>query len=154
MTDGLATSFAAAEDSPGLLLWQVTNSWQAAQRAALKPLGLTHVQFVLLAAVTWWTEPSRAAPDGLTQQELAGHARTDPMMTSQVLRALEGLGLVTRRPHPTDGRARTLAVTPAGRALADRAVVLVEACDREFFATLGADRHPFTGMLGRLAAQP
>ena len=42
-----------ADDSPGFLLWQVTNKWQAAQRAALKPFGLTHVQFVLLASLTW-----------------------------------------------------------------------------------------------------
>ena len=48
---GLATEYEAAEDSPGLLLWQVTNRWQSAQRAALKPLGLTHVQFVLLASL-------------------------------------------------------------------------------------------------------
>ncbi len=46
----LRTRFASADQSPGLLLWQVTNRWQAAQRAALAPLGLTHVQFVLLAS--------------------------------------------------------------------------------------------------------
>ena len=49
----LATGFSTPEESTGLLLWQVTNGWQAAQRAALKPFGLTHVQFVLLAALTW-----------------------------------------------------------------------------------------------------
>ena len=30
------------------------------------------------------------------------------MMTSQVLRALEGRALVERHPHPQDGRARAL----------------------------------------------
>jgi hypothetical protein len=35
VTRSLGTEFTAAEDSPGLLLWQVTNRWQAAQRAAL-----------------------------------------------------------------------------------------------------------------------
>jgi DNA-binding MarR family transcriptional regulator len=57
--------------------------------AVLKEHDLTHVQFVLLANV-WWLG------DGPTQRRLAEHAGTDPMMTSQVLRTLEGKGLVTR----------------------------------------------------------
>jgi len=49
----LDTRFGAASESTGLLLWQVGNRWQAEQRSTLKPFGLTHVQFVLLAALTW-----------------------------------------------------------------------------------------------------
>ena len=141
----LATQFSAAEDSPGLLLWQVTNRWQAAQRAALREHGLTHVQFVLLASLAWL-----AAGGPVTQRQLADHAATDPMMTSQVVRALEELGLLTRLPHPDDKRARALAVTPAGRALADQAVVAVEACDAAFFAPLGGQAAAFTQALATL----
>jgi DNA-binding MarR family transcriptional regulator len=129
--DRLATRHDSAQESPGFLLWQVTNRWQAAQRAALGPLGLTHVQFVLLASLAW------LEGDGpVTQRRLADHAATDPMMTSQVLRALERRGLLERTAHPGDGRARALATTAAGRALANRAVVVVEACDDDFFAPL------------------
>ena len=141
----LATGFESDEDSTGLLLWRVTNSWQAAQRLALKPFELTHVQFVLLAALTWLDAP-------VTQRELADYAHTDPMMTSQVLRVLERGGLVERRPHPADGRAKLLATTAAGRELANRAVVAVEACDARFFASLGADRAAFTSALATLSA--
>lgn len=141
----LATSFTSTDDSTGLLLWQVTNRWQAAQRAALKPYGLTHVQFVLLASLTWL-----AADGPVTQRQLAGHAATDPMMTSQVLRALEQRNLVERLPHPSDGRARALAATTGGRALANQAIVVVEACDAAFFAALGKDAAAFTFALGRL----
>jgi DNA-binding MarR family transcriptional regulator len=141
----LATQFTAAEDSPGLLLWQVTNRWQAAQRAALKEHGLTHVQFVLLASLTWL-----AADGPVTQRQLADHAATDPMMTSQVVRALEDRGLITRLPHPEDKRARALGVTPAGRALADRAVVSAEACDAAFFAPLSDQAPAFTQALATL----
>ena len=140
----LNTEFSDADESTGLALWRVTNRWQAAQRAALQPFDLTHVQFVLLASLTWL---DAEAP---TQSELAAHAGTDPMMTSQVLRALEAKSLVERRPHPTDGRARLLAATVAGKALANRAVVAVEACDTEFFGPL-ADHPRFTKELGRLA---
>lgn len=140
----LQTQFTNADDSTGLVLWRVTNAWQAAQRRTLKPFGLTHVQFVLLASAAWFPEPP-------TQQELAQHARTDPMMTSQVLRTLEEKGLIHRLPHPHDGRARTLTVTEQGQLLADQAVVAVEACDQEFFAALGRDQPRFTAMLQQLA---
>jgi DNA-binding MarR family transcriptional regulator len=142
----LRSEFDAAIDSPGLLLWQVTNSWQAAQRAALQPFDLTHVQFVLLASLTWLRSE---AP--VTQRDLAAHAHTDPMMTSQVLRTLEAKDLIRRGRHPTDARARDLSATVAGAALANSANAAVEQVDREFFERLGKDQPVFAGMLRRLA---
>ena len=141
----LATGYDSPDQSPGLLLWQVTNRWQAAQRAALKPFDLTHVQFVLLAALTYLQ-----ASGPVTQKTLADMAATDPMMTSQVLRALEGRGLVHRPAHPTDRRARAVAVTDTGRDLANRAVVAVEACDAAFFAGLGDNLPVFAAALRTL----
>lgn len=145
MTD-LQTAFASDDDSPGFLLWQVTNGWQAAQRAALAPFGITHVQFVLLASLTW-----HGSDEPVTQRALADHARTDPMMTSQVVRALEARGLVDRGPHPTDARARAVRATDDGRALANAAVAAVEDVDTRYFGPLGAGRAAFTDMLRRLA---
>ncbi|MBA2444731.1 MAG: winged helix-turn-helix transcriptional regulator [Nocardioidaceae bacterium] len=140
----LASKHSSADESPGLLLWQVTNRWQAAQRAALKPFDLTHVQFVLLATLTW-------LGDGLiTQKQLAQHSATDPMMTSQVLRTLEERGLICRGRHPTDARARTLSVTSSGAALANRAIVAVEGCDADFFKPLGHSSTQFTTQLRAL----
>jgi DNA-binding MarR family transcriptional regulator len=142
----LASSHTEARDSAGLLLWQVTNRWQAAQRAALKPFELTHVQFVLLASLTW------LGSDGpVTQKQLAEHAVTDAMMTSQVIRALATRGLVRRAAHPDDGRALAVTVTDEGAALANRAVMAVEACDAGFFAPLGAGHGAFVAHLGALA---
>jgi DNA-binding MarR family transcriptional regulator len=143
----LDTEFDSADRSPGLLLWRVTNRWQAAQRAALRPFGLTHVQFVLLASLTWLD-----AEGPVTQRELADHAATDPMMTSQVLRTLEGRALVRRAPHPRDRRAMAVVVTAAGASLANRSLRAVEACDREFFAPLGASAGSFAKGLARLAS--
>ena len=145
---GLGSRFPAASQSPGLLLWRVTNRWQAAMRAALAPHELTHVQYVLLASLTWLAdrEPERL----VTQVDLAGFAATDPMMTSQVLRALERAGLVERLPHPTDGRARILRATPEGAAAARRATADVEAADAAFFSPVDAEG--FAGQLARLTA--
>lgn len=145
---GLGSRFPAASQSPGLLLWRVTNRWQAAMRAALAPHELTHVQYVLLASLTWLgdTEPERL----VTQVDLAAFAATDPMMTSQVLRTLERAGLVERLPHPTDGRARVLRATPDGAAAARRATADVEAADAAFFD--GVDAAAFAEQLATLAA--
>jgi DNA-binding MarR family transcriptional regulator len=145
--EGLRSRFAEADKSQGLLLWQVTNRWQAAQRAALAPFDLTHVQFVLLASLTYY---AARRDEPVMQRDLAAHAATDPMMTSQVLRALEQKGLLERRDHPSDRRAKTLVPTEAGVALANRALVAVENCDDEFFAPLGADARAFAGALLRL----
>lgn len=145
---GLHTEFEHADESPGLLLWQVTNRWQAAVRAALAPFELTHVQFVLLAGLTWLDGRSSGEP--VTQRDVAAQAATDPMMTSQVLRALESKGLLERRDHPADRRAKSLVPTESGVALVNRAIGAVEACDREFFAPLGDDAAGFAGALARL----
>ncbi|MGQ0837252.1 MarR family winged helix-turn-helix transcriptional regulator [Actinokineospora sp.] len=117
------------KDSPGFLLWRTTLRWQRAITAALRPLELTHVQFVLLAAV-WWLSDQSAAP---SQRQVADHAGTDVMMTSQVLRALERRGLVARAQDGADARVRRLTVTDSGRKLAERAVAVVEAADADFF---------------------
>ena len=142
----LETAFDSAEDSPGFLLWQVSNVWQRRQRDALAPLELTHVQFVLLASLAYLSHSA----EPITQIRLAQHAQTDQMMTSQVLRTLEGKGLLERITHPTDARAKSLKITNKGLELANRAVGVVEQMDRAFFATLGEDVQGFMGMVQRL----
>jgi DNA-binding MarR family transcriptional regulator len=134
-------------DSPGLLLWRTTLRWQRLITSALKPLGLTHVQFVLLASTWWLTNVAGETP---SQRRLAGYAGTDPMMTSQVLRALEAKGLVTRTEHPSDSRVRRVGVTRSGARAARRAITVVEAADAEFFRLVG-DQAALLDVLRHLA---
>mgnify|MGYP004716089191 CR=1 FL=1 len=129
----LPTLHAGPSDSPGLLLWRMSTQWQRQPRAALQPLGLTHTQFVMLAVVTWF---STQAP--LTQARLSQLTGSDPMTTSQTVRTLLANGLVERAAHPTDTRAKVISVSDTGRALAHKAVQVVEEVDRQFFAPLGA----------------
>lgn len=143
----LHSEFDSPEVSPGFLLWQISNKWQAEQRKALKPFGLTHVQFVLLASLTWAT--SQAA---FNQKQLATHAKTDIMMTSQVVRVLEQKGLISRTVSKIDSRAYTLNPTNAGRALANKAIVAVEGVDKCFFERLYKDLPSFTKMMQQLAS--
>lgn len=48
--------------------------------------------------------------------ELAAKERVQPPSMTRVICALEGLGFVTRCPHPTDGRQTVIEATGAGRA--------------------------------------
>ena len=143
--DKLDTEFKNANDSPGFLLWQISNKWQAQQRAALKPFGITHVQFVLLACLVY-----ASGNINFTQKRLATHAQIDAMMTSQVLRKLEQKGLVKRHVSTTDGRAYTIKPTPAGVMLVNKAVKVVESVDKEFFDIKGIDLDILIKMMRRL----
>lgn len=118
-----------AWDRPGFLLWHATLRWQREVAEALKPLELTHVQFVLLAGTAWLT--THVGPP--SQRELADHAGTDAMMTSQVVRALEQRRLMARTDDPADARVKRLRCTPKGRALAQQAVTEVQGVDDRFF---------------------
>ncbi|MET7457244.1 MarR family transcriptional regulator [Streptomyces sp. NPDC005574] len=137
----------APGESPGFLLWHATLRWQRAVTAALAPLGLTHVQFVLLACA-WWLNGQGDRPNQLA---LARQAGTDVKMTSQVLRALETKGLIEREVDPADTRAKRLRVTEAGAELAPRAIAAVEEADALFFEPVAVDAT--IDLLGRLAGR-
>ncbi len=128
----LQTEFNEPNDNPGFLLWRVTNAWQRQIRAALEPLDLTHVQFVLLASLAWLSNQEASIPQVL----LAQHANTDVMMTSQVVRTLEAKGYLMRQTDPMDARVKLLSITPAGLALVNLAIKAVEAVDKSFFFKL------------------
>ncbi|MFJ4209032.1 MarR family winged helix-turn-helix transcriptional regulator [Paenarthrobacter sp. NPDC089675] len=123
----------------------MTNQWQSRQRGALKPFGLTHVQFVILAAVGWLSKDSV-----VTQRTVVHFAHLDEAMTSQVVRALESRQLLRRTRSPTDGRAWELALTPAGGRLVNEAVVVVEKVDEEFFHRIASTRSLFLQQLRTL----
>lgn len=132
-------------ESPGFLLWHATLRWQRDVATALAPLGLTHVQFVLLAC-TWWLNAQGRHPNQLA---LARQAGTDVKMTSQVLRTLEQKGLVAREVDPADTRAKRLRVTDTGADLAPRAIAAVERVDAQFFEPVPLG--DAVALLGRLA---
>ena len=68
---------------------------------------VTADQFVLLATLS--------EGQALTQRDLASRMPSDPSTVRAMLVLLEERGLVRRDAHPTDGRARTAALTAAGR---------------------------------------
>jgi MarR family transcriptional regulator, organic hydroperoxide resistance regulator len=132
-----------AEDSSGFLLWQVTNLWQRQIRKALEQHDLTHSQFVLMASIHWLTLHEVE----VTQIVLSSHTKIDPMTTSTVLRTLQQKDFIQRQEHSTDTRAKVVALTKKGLEIIKKAIVTVEAFDREFFSLLGAGTQDFNQKL-------
>src|SRR4051794_16005596 len=73
--------------------------------------GITADQFVVLACLL--------ENDVMKQQELVRSASSDPSTIRAMLLLLEGRGLVVRQPHPADGRAREVRLTPKGGRLCE-----------------------------------
>ena len=76
-------------------------------QSLLSDYDFTAVQYVLLALLN--TE------DGITQQELTRRASSDPNTVRATLLLLERDGMVVRRSHEMDRRARRILVTDKGR---------------------------------------
>jgi DNA-binding MarR family transcriptional regulator len=100
--------------------------------ASLARFGVTADQFVLLGAL--------AEADALTQQELARRVCSDASTVRAMLLLLEGSGLVARDPHPSDGRARSVALTPQGRRAYRRMYEGSEAFRAGLLAAVGPDQ--------------
>jgi DNA-binding MarR family transcriptional regulator len=134
------------QENAGFLLWRLTLDWRAQAGAALRPLGLTHTEYVLLALLFWHSRDG-AHP---TQRELADHGGLDQMLVSKTVRALAAAGLVVAVPDPADGRTARMALTDDGRATFRRAAVAVGEAHQQFLAPLGERAGAFVRDLQQL----
>ena len=141
------TSTNELRENPGYQLWVVTNAWQRSIRRVLHPLGLTHVQFAVLASVARLCR----AEDVVTQAEVCRWGSLDANMASDVVRSLESRGLLVRLEHPTDRRAHRLELTDAGHELFSVARAAITPVKSAFFAPLGEDGKQLAAMLEKLA---
>lgn len=77
----------------------------------------------------------------------------DKVKVSRAVAALEGKGLVLRKPHPDDRRSALLDLTAEGRAVFEQIVPLARALEAELTAVLGPeDRALLATLLARLDA--
>ncbi len=119
------------EDSPGYLLWKVSSIWRRKIESVLKPLGLTHPQFVLLASIGWLS-----AKGPVKQVEIGRFAGLDPNTTSQVLRSLKTKKLIEI--VASDGRSKSPVLTNDGKQLLKQAMPAVEKEDKLFFSKVSS----------------
>ncbi len=120
----------------GFRLWHVQHAFMRRLESALLPLGLTHMQFVVLRVADHLAQ----AGERPTQARLAAGTATDRMMISKVLRLLESKGLVVRPVHPMDARAHHVVLTAAGRRLVAQAMPLALQAQAEYFGSLSSGR--------------
>ncbi|WP_063007093.1 MarR family winged helix-turn-helix transcriptional regulator [Nocardia kruczakiae] len=119
----------------------------AAERPVLESHGLTMWAYSVLLALG--RGPARG------QGVLAEEIGADKTRIIAVLDDLQERGLIERYPDPADRRARLLAVTAAGRALAQAAQSDIQAKEEELLGRLdSADRTGFLNALVALAAVP
>ena len=139
-------SKARPEESLGYMFWLTSNLWQRKMVKALKSTGLTLVQLVLLAGVAWLEKEA----EEITQVRLARQAKTDVMMTSQVLRKLESKGLVSKRPSESDTRSNVIMLTEKGAEKVAKSLEIAENVDSDFFRSLRGNHNEFLLELGAL----
>jgi DNA-binding MarR family transcriptional regulator len=89
-----------------------------------------------------------------TQIQLAALTDLDKTTMVGTIDDLERRGLAERRPSATDRRARIIAVTDAGRAVAAEGQRIVDRVHAEALSALpGAERGAFVAALSRLAEE-
>ena len=135
-----ASRVQAPEDTIGFLLWRVAHRHQREVDRVLAPLGLTHLQFVLLVQTAWLGRDG----DPVTQCGLARYGKIHPMQLSSLLKTLEAKGLVGRSRSPGNVRAKQVALTDAAIRLLGTALPRVTALQTTFFGddpAFGADLH-------------
>jgi len=125
----------ASEENPGFLLWQVSTLWSRSTTDALKPFGLNHPQFVILATIDWCK--------GATQEEIERRIVLDPKPTSHLLRSLQIKGLIEE--------GSTYRLTIAGSEMLAKVFPVVESSDAAFFASIDLKNSKMVSTLQILA---
>ena len=96
--------------------------------AILKPLGLTFARYELLALLSF------ARSGALPMNKASALLQVHPTSVTNAVDRLEKAGLVSRAPHPTDGRTTLIEITAEGRTLAKSATA---ALNTEVFSQSG-----------------
>lgn len=116
----------------------------AAVDDALRPFGLTFARYEALMLLSFTRHGQ--LPLGKMGPRLMVH----PTSVTNIVNRLEADRLVVRVPHPTDRRTTLARLTPAGRALAQRATEAVHATDFGLGALDAEARAVVTALVTRL----
>ncbi len=121
----------------------VAQRWQRRLEQALEPVGLTHLQFILLATIDW-LERSGEVP---SQARLANFTLFDRIMISRALALLAKKRLISRDAHPSILKAKRVDLTKLGRRSLERARPLWAATEKRYFGQVGAEGMATLGAL-------
>lgn len=131
----------------GPLVSQTTRQWRRAVDRRLQPFGLSEATWLPLLHIARAPQPPR-------QKELAASLGLDGSSVVRLLDALEQAGLVERRDAAEDRRAKTLHLTPAGRATVAKVEAVSRAVRERLLAEIpDADLAVAAGVLQRICAE-
>jgi DNA-binding MarR family transcriptional regulator len=140
-------AFEEPADSLGFSIWKTALLWQKAVKEKLDPIGVTHVQFLLLNSLAALNKNQSLA---ITQRMLSDHSGCDKMMTSKVLRTLEDRKLVYRKNHHSDTRSFSLLLSSKGLDVLRESTGAFAEAERQFFELLGKKERGFSKRLRKL----
>jgi DNA-binding MarR family transcriptional regulator len=106
--------------------------------AVLRPLGLTFARYEVLMLLLF----SRSG--ALPLSKMGARLQVHPTSVTNAVNRLEEQGLLTRVPHPRDGRTTLATITPLGRKLAERAT---DSVNRDVFTRPGLDQDAVTALV-------
>ena len=130
-------------DRPGFLLRRLHQIHVALFTEACGRFGITPVQYSVMTAL------ERAG--SLDQMSLAAEVGIDRANATDVIRRLEGRGVLRREASTSDSRLKICSLTPAGRRLAARMRPAVEQAHRRTVSALPpGERAAFLASLVRL----
>ena len=138
--------FHVANESYGLLFWQVSTLWQRKIKESLRPYDLTHTQYVILAV----TQELNDRNTEVTQKEISDFSMIDVMTVSKTLRLLENKNLIIRENHSSDTRAKRIKNTVAGEEMLQTVSPIIETVDKDFFFENKEDLDAFIRLLIKL----
>ena len=113
----------------GALLGRTYRQWRRAADLRLQPFDLTEATWLPLLRIARAPEPPR-------QKDLAAAMFVDGSSVVRLLDNLEQAGLIQRKEGETDRRAKTIHLTPRGRAIADRAETVARRVRQDALAGL------------------
>lgn len=137
-----------AENATGLIFMRTYNTWHREIKKQLKTIHLTHPQFVVLTSLGYVSQ----FESEVTQAMIAKLSGMDVMSISQILGLLENHGLIVRKEHSKDTRAKAVAMTQIGQERLKQALPIVEQIDIEYFGSLKEQESVFIHLLHALSS--
>ena len=128
--------------SAGYLVNYMARLFAEGLRKRIVPLGIVPGQFPALLAL--WER------DGLTQKELLEQVAIEQATLANTLARMERDGLIVRKEHPADARARTIHLTEKARSIRSAAYKAAIETNAEALAGLSdEERQEFLNLIGR-----
>ena len=125
----MLSSSMSGRNAFGALLGRTYRQWRRAADLRLQPFDLTEATWLPLLRIARAPAPPR-------QKDLAAAMFVDGSSVVRLLDNLEQAGLIQRKEGETDRRAKTIHLTPRGRAIADRAETVARRVRQDALAGL------------------